>query len=119
MDWDEEEVGKEAKTYQTKEGGLRALDYIIKKYMRTREDKKINPPKQTTDEVLDLYTNSLLFDKEFHQFALDNYGVLIDYDKKENILNIIIQRILLINKVNQIINKIFYNVIYLNRISSA
>ncbi len=38
--WDEEEAAKDAKTYQTKEGGLRALDYIIKKYMRTREDKK-------------------------------------------------------------------------------
>jgi hypothetical protein len=46
--WDEEEAVKEAKTYQTKEGGLRALDYIIKKYMRTREDKKkFKPSKQT------------------------------------------------------------------------
>jgi hypothetical protein len=39
--WDEEESTKESKTYQTKEGSLRALDHIIKKYMRTREDKKI------------------------------------------------------------------------------
>jgi hypothetical protein len=89
MDWDEEEAAKEAKTYQTKEGSLRALDYIIKKYMRTREDKKINPSKQTANEVLDLYTNTLLFDKEFHQFALGNYGVSIDYDKKENVLDIV------------------------------
>ena len=38
--WDEEESAKESKTYQNKEGSLRALGYIIKKYMRTREDKK-------------------------------------------------------------------------------
>ena len=87
--WDEEEAAKDAKTYQTKEGGLRALDHIIKKYMGTREDKKINPSKQTADEVLDLFTNTLLFDKEFHQFALDNYRVLIEYNKKENVLDIV------------------------------
>ncbi|HSF00077.1 MAG TPA: hypothetical protein VLA48_04205 [Nitrososphaeraceae archaeon] len=87
--WDEEEAAKDAKTYQTKEGGLRALDYMIKKYMGTREDKKINPTKQTAEEVLDLFTNTLLFDEEFHQFALDNYRVLIEYDKNENILDII------------------------------
>jgi hypothetical protein len=57
--------------------------------MRTREDKKINPSKQTADEVLDSFTNTLLFDKDFHQFALDNYGVAIEYDKKENILDIV------------------------------
>ena len=39
MDWDEEEAAKEAKTYQTKEGSLRALDYIIKKYMNKRRQK--------------------------------------------------------------------------------
>ena len=87
--WDEEESAKESKTYQTKEGSLKALDHIIKKYMRTGEDKKINPSKQTFDEVLDLFTNTLLFDKDFHQFALDNYRVLIEYDKKKNILDVV------------------------------
>jgi hypothetical protein len=87
--WDDEESAKEAKTYLTKEGSLKALDHIIKKYMRTRRDKKINPSKQTADEVLDLFTNTLLFDKDFHQFALDNYRVAIEYDKKENILDIV------------------------------
>ena len=87
--WDEEEAAKDAKTYQTKEGGIRALDHIIKKYMRTREDKKINPSKQTITDILDLFTYTLLFDKEFHQFALDNYRVFIEYDNKENILDIV------------------------------
>jgi hypothetical protein len=87
--WDDEESAKEAKTYQTQEGSLKALDHIIKKYMKTRMDKKINPSKQTFDEVLDLFTNMLLCDKEFHQYALDNYGVSIKYHKKENVLDIV------------------------------
>ncbi len=86
-EWDADEEAKDAKTYQTREGGLEALNHIIKKYMRTREDKKINPSKQTITDILDLFTRTLLFDKEFHQFALDNYRVFIEYDK--NVLNII------------------------------
>jgi hypothetical protein len=85
-EWDADEEAKDAKTYQTREGGLKALNHIIKKYMRTREDKKINPSKQTITDILDLFTRTLLFDKEFHQFALDNYRVFIEYDK--NVLNI-------------------------------
>jgi hypothetical protein len=57
--------------------------------MKTREYKKINPSKQTADEVLDLFTNTLLFDNEFHQFALDSYGVSIEYHKKDNVLDIV------------------------------
>ena len=86
-EWDADEEVKDVNTYQTKEGGLKALNHIIKKYMRTREDKKINPSKQTITDILDLFTHTLLFDKEFHQFALDNYRVFIEYDK--NVLNII------------------------------
>jgi hypothetical protein len=87
--WDEDEAAKDAKTYQSTDTSLKALDYIVKKYMRTRTDKKINPSKQTFDEVSDLFTNTLLFDSNFHQFALYNYGVCIKYNKKKNILNII------------------------------
>ena len=87
--WDEEEAAKDAKNWETAEGGENAMNYILHKYIGTTKDKKINPSKQTVDEVLDLFTNTLLFDKEFHQFALDNYRVLIEYDKKENVLDII------------------------------
>ncbi|HJU59523.1 MAG TPA: hypothetical protein VJ583_07215 [Nitrososphaeraceae archaeon] len=87
--WDEEEAVKDAKTWETVEGGESAMNYILNKYIVTREDKKINPSKQTAEEVLDLFTNTLLFDKEFHQFALDNYRVLIEYDKNENVLDIV------------------------------
>ena len=87
--WDNDEAAKDVKTYQTQEGSLKALDHIIKKYMRIRSNKKINPSKQTFDEVLDLFTNTLLFDKKFHQFALYNYGVSIKYHKKENVLDIV------------------------------
>jgi hypothetical protein len=87
--WDKEEAVKDSKTWETVEGGENAMNYILNKYIGTRKDKKINPSKQTADEVLDLFTNTLLFDKEFHQFALDNYRVLIEYDKKENVLDIV------------------------------
>ena len=87
--WDEEEEVKDAKTWETAEGGENAMNYILKKYIGTKEDKKINPSKQTAEEVLDLFTNTLLFDNEFHKFALDNYRVLIEYNKKENILDIV------------------------------
>jgi hypothetical protein len=87
--WDEEESAKDSKTWETIEGGENAMNYILNKYIGTQKDKKINPLKQTADEVLDLYTNTLLFDEEFHQFALDNYRVLIEYNKKENILDIV------------------------------
>jgi len=40
--------------------------------MRTIMDKKINPSKHIVDEVLDLFTNTLLFDKEFYTYTLDN-----------------------------------------------
>ena len=83
--WDEEESAKDSKTWETIEGGENAMNYILNKYIGTQKDKKINPLKQTADEVLDLYTNTLLF----HQFALDNYRVLIEYNKKENILDIV------------------------------
>jgi hypothetical protein len=88
-DWDEEEEVKDAKTWETAEGGENAMNYILNKYIGTKEDKKINPSKQTAEEVLDLFTNTLLFDSEFHKFALDNYRVLIEYNKKENILDIV------------------------------
>ena len=88
-DWDEEEEVKDAKTWETAEGGENAMNYILNKYIGTKEEKKINPSKQTAEEVLDLFTNTLLFDSEFHKFALDNYRVLIEYNKKENILDIV------------------------------
>jgi hypothetical protein len=88
-DWDEEEEVKDAKTWETAEGGENAMNFILNKYIGTKEDKKINPSKQTAEEVLDLFTNTLLFDSEFHKFALDNYRVLIEYNKKENVLDIV------------------------------
>ena len=87
-EWDADEEAEDAKMYQTREDGLKTLIHIIKKYIGTKEDKKIKPSKQTAKEVLDLFFYTLLFDKEFHQFALDNYRVLIEYDKKKNVLDI-------------------------------
>ena len=64
------------------------MNYILYIY-ELKKIKKINPSKQTADEVLDLFNHTLLFDKEFHQFALDNYRVLIEYDKNKNVLDIV------------------------------
>ena len=87
--WDADEAAKDAKTYETKEKGLKAVGYIMKKYLRSRQDKKINPSKQTVNDVLNLFTSTLIFDKKFHQFALDNYRVFIKYHEKENKLDIL------------------------------
>ena len=61
----------------------------MKKYLVTRQDKKINPSKQTSNDVLNLLTNTLIFDKEFHQFALKNYRDFIKYYEKEDRLDIL------------------------------
>jgi len=87
--WDQDEAAKDVKTWETVEGSEHAMNLILNKYMGTREDMKINPSIQTADEVLDLFINTLLFDKDFHQFALDNYRVLIEYNKKKNVLDIV------------------------------
>ena len=87
--WDEDEKVKDEKNWTTPEGYENALNYIIKKYLKIKGDKKINPAKQTLEDLLDLFTYTLLFDKEFHQFALDHYRVVIDFDEKNNLLDII------------------------------
>jgi hypothetical protein len=87
--WDEDEEVKDEKNWKTPEGYEKAMNYIIKKYLRSKEDKKIHPAKQTMADLLDLFIDTLLFDKEFHQFALYHYRVLIDFDEKNNLLDII------------------------------
>ena len=87
--WDEDEKVRDEKNWKTPEGYENALNYIIKKYLKIKEDKKINPAKQTLEDLLDLFTYTLLFDKEFHQFALDHYRVVIDFYEKNNLLDII------------------------------
>jgi hypothetical protein len=87
--WDRDEIAKDVKTYETKERGLKAVGHIMKKYLVTRQDKKINPSKQTSNDVLNLLTNTLIFDKRFHQFALENYRVFIEYHEKEDRLDIL------------------------------
>jgi hypothetical protein len=87
--WDEDEEVRDEKNWKTPEGYENALNYIIKKYLQSKGDKKINPSKQTLEDLLDLFTSTLLFDKEFHQFALYRYRVVIDFDEKNNLLDII------------------------------
>jgi hypothetical protein len=86
--WDEDEAAKDVKTWETVEGVENALNHIIKKYLWIKESKKIDPSKLWEDAE-DLITNTLLFDKEFHQFALYNYRVFIKYNEKNNSLDVI------------------------------
>jgi hypothetical protein len=86
--WDEDEAAKDVKTWETVEGVENALNHIIKKYLWIKESKKIDPSKLWEDAE-DLITNTLLFNMEFHQFALYNYRVFIKYDEKNNSLDVI------------------------------
>lgn len=62
--WDADEEAKDVKTYETKEGAEWGLDYILKKYLRTK-GIKIDPTKPL-DDAIDLVSNTLYYDIEFH-----------------------------------------------------
>jgi hypothetical protein len=85
--WDADEDAKDVKTYETKEGAEWALDHILKKYLRAK-GIKIDPTKPL-DDAIDLVSNTLYYDIEFHKFALQNYRVFIHYDKENDDFHII------------------------------
>ena len=68
----EENIEKGIRTYETKENSLKALNHILKQYLLFK-NRKIDPRKPLRD-ALDLIQNTLYYDKEFHQFALQNLG---------------------------------------------
>lgn len=43
--WDEDEEAKDEKNWKTPDGYEKAMNYIIKKYLRSKGDKKTNPAK--------------------------------------------------------------------------
>jgi hypothetical protein len=84
--WDLDEKAKDSKTYANREDGLDALNYMVKKYLLLK-NRKIDPRKPL-DDALDLIEDTLLYDKEFHKFALDNYSVFLSYDEKNDLFYI-------------------------------
>ena len=80
--WDADEKARDSSTYETKENSLEALNHILKKYLWFK-NRKIDPRKPLRD-ALDLIQNTLYYDKEFHQFALQNYRIYLYYDERNN-----------------------------------
>jgi hypothetical protein len=78
--WDEIDEFKGEKIYESKEGRLRAIAHIIKEYL---QNKEIRSDPKTVDDAMAPITDMVLNDKEFKKFALENYKVLIYYDKKD------------------------------------
>jgi hypothetical protein len=78
--WDEIDEFKGEKIYESKEGRLRAIAHIIKEYLQVKE---IRSDPKTVDDAMAPITNMVLNDKKFKKFTLDNYKVLIYYDKKD------------------------------------
>ena len=78
--WDEIDEFKGEKIYESREGRLRAIAHIIKKYL---EVKEIRSDPKTVDDAMAPITDMVLNDKEFKKFTLDNFKVLIYYDKKD------------------------------------
>jgi hypothetical protein len=70
------------------------------------------------DDALDLIDDTICYDKEFHKFALDNYGVFLSYDDKNNMFyfgkwKIIILIIVSVdNKANQTLHNIIDKFVY-------
>ena len=80
--WDADEKARDGRTYDTKENSIKALNHILKQYLLLK-NRKIDPRKPLRDAI-DLIHNTLYYDKDFHQFALQNYRVYLYYDEKNN-----------------------------------
>src|SRR5215203_6340127 len=78
--WNEFDEFKDEKIYESREGSLRAIAHVIKEYL---EVKEIRSDPKTVDDAMAPITNMVLNDKEFKKFTLDNFKVLIYYDKKD------------------------------------
>jgi hypothetical protein len=79
--WNEIDEFKGEKIYESKEGRLRAIAHIIKEYLQIKD---IRSDPKTVDDAMSPIINMVLNDKEFKKFTLDNYKVLIYYDKKDS-----------------------------------
>jgi hypothetical protein len=84
--WDLDEKAKDSRTYETKDGRLKAMNHIVKKYLQYKQ-RKVDLRKPL-DDAIDLIENTICYDKDFHKFAFENYKILIEYDEKNDRLYI-------------------------------
>ena len=78
--WDEDEDAKGERLYETRDGRLRALNHIIKKYIEKTQGIKTNYKENVDmDSIIKMFEN----DKEFRNFTFTNYRVFIHTDSKE------------------------------------
>jgi hypothetical protein len=80
--WDEDEKFKGEKAYETREGRLRALDYVIRKYIEKTQGVKINYRESVPLSMASII-HMIETDEKFRNFALNNYNVIIHCDKDE------------------------------------
>jgi hypothetical protein len=80
--WDEDEEAKGETLYETREGRLRALNHIIRKYIEKTQgiktDYKENVP-MDMDSIIKMIEN----DEKFRNFTFTNYRVFIYTNSKE------------------------------------
>jgi len=79
--WDEEEACKGDSVYQTRNGRLRALNHITRKYLEKTLGEKVD---YTKSMPVSLYDTFKIFanDLNFRKFTFDNYHVHVFVDKK-------------------------------------
>ena len=82
--WDEEEDAKGERLYETREGRLRALNHIIRKYIEKTRGIKINY-KETVPMSMDSIIKMIENDVEFRKFTFDNYRVFIHNDENDRV----------------------------------
>ena len=82
--WDEEEEFQGDKVYETREGRLRALNHIIRKYIENTQGVKINYKENvpmSMDSIIEMIEN----DEEFRKFTFNNYRVFIHNDENDRV----------------------------------
>jgi hypothetical protein len=84
-DWDKDEAAKDPRTYLTEEDSLKAICHMLEKYHNAK-GIKLNPSSMShsTDILIDSFIDTIFHDKEFHKFVLENYGLVIYYDEKND-----------------------------------
>jgi hypothetical protein len=73
--WDEDEECKGERLYQTREGRLKALNQITRKYIEKTHGIKVNYKENVSMNMASII--KMIETKEFRNFALDNYQVFI------------------------------------------
>lgn len=82
--WDEDENTKGERIYQTREGTLKALNQIIRKYIEKTQGISVNYNESVHMNMTSII--KMIGTEEFRNFAFDNYRVIIsnEWEKDKN-----------------------------------